>query len=120
MANLKILTHLEYNANLWRCGRLHVSVIEIFQSVKFALYTGFVFIAIRVISMESLSNQNIPQQWSIFSVLYEVIKERELKKLRFAKCSNCQLFTPYRLKSLGNNELKCKKCGLTIQLVREG
>lgn len=117
---MKILTHLEYNSN-WRiCGRLHVSVIEIFQVVKFALYMGFVFIAIRVISMESLNNPNITQQWSIFSVLYEVIKERELKKLRFAKCSKCQLFTPYRLKSLGNNELKCKKCGLTIQLEREG
>jgi tRNA(Ile2) C34 agmatinyltransferase TiaS len=68
--------------------------------------------------MQPLNNPNITQEWSIFSVLYEVIKETELKKLRFAKCSNCQLLTPYRLKSLGSNELKCKKCGLTIQLVR--
>jgi len=66
--------------------------------------------------MESMVNPNITQNWSIFSALHDAIKERALKKLRFAKCPECRLLTPYRLKALESNGLRCKKCGAAIQL----
>jgi tRNA(Ile2) C34 agmatinyltransferase TiaS len=69
--------------------------------------------------MESTVNPNITQNWSIFSALHDVIKERALKRLRFAECPTCRLLTPYRLKSLEGNGLRCKKCGTTIQLARD-
>jgi len=56
------------------------------------------------------------QKWSIFSALYDVINEKALKQLRFAKCCACGLLTPYRLKFVADNTVKCKKCGTSINL----
>jgi len=69
--------------------------------------------------MEPTFNSNMTQNWSIFSALHDIIKERALRKLRFAECPACRLFTPYRLKLLDENGLRCKKCGTPIQLAGE-
>ncbi|MEM2108413.1 MAG: hypothetical protein QXL10_03915 [Candidatus Bathyarchaeia archaeon] len=66
--------------------------------------------------METIIRPNMTQQWSIFSALHDAIRDKELKKLRFAHCSNCQLYTPYRLKFVSGNKVQCKKCGSTIHL----
>jgi len=64
--------------------------------------------------MEPILGQNR----SIFSALHEVIREKELKKLKFAKCTKCDLLTPYRLIYLEHNALQCKKCGTSLELVK--
>jgi ribosomal protein L32 len=59
------------------------------------------------------------QNRSIFSALYDVMREKALKQLNFAKCPSCGLFTPYRLKNVEGNAVKCKKCGSMIQLKKQ-
>lgn len=61
---------------------------------------------------------NIGQNRSIFSALHEIIREKELRKLKFAKCTKCGLLTPYRLIHLKGNGLQCKKCGTSLELVK--
>jgi formylmethanofuran dehydrogenase subunit E len=57
-----------------------------------------------------------PLKLNIFGFLHDAMKEKALKKLRFAKCDKCGLFTPYRLKHVTNNTVICKKCGASIKL----
>ena len=61
-----------------------------------------------------MKEPNIGQNWTIFSSLFDAAKERELKRLRLAKCSECGRATPYRLKSLDITAVHCKKCGTSI------
>jgi len=57
-----------------------------------------------------MRNPNIKRDWTIFTSLYEAVKEREFEKLRLAKCAKCGRATPYRLKSLGITSLRCRRC----------
>jgi transcription elongation factor Elf1 len=50
--------------------------------------------------------------------LYDAMREKELKKLRFAKCPVCNKLNSYRLSSLGEAELHCKSCGAEIRVER--
>ena len=52
--------------------------------------------------------------WSIFGEVYGAVKAAELAKLRFAKCQECDRLTPYRLKSVFENIVQCKRCGTAI------
>ncbi|MCK5628757.1 hypothetical protein KAI12_04750 [Candidatus Bathyarchaeota archaeon] len=42
--------------------------------------------------------------------------EKDLKRLRFAKCNNCKRFTPFRLKHAKLNVIRCKGCGTLIYI----
>lgn len=64
-------------------------------------------------------NSTTTSKFNIFAALHEVMKEKAFNQLRFAKCEECGLFTPYRLKHITDNTLKCKKCGTLIQLNAE-
>ena len=61
-------------------------------------------------------NDNTPlhQNASIFQALHEVMKQKELNKLRFAKCFECKRFTPFKLKFVKKNFIQSKKCGNLI------
>ncbi|MCK5628547.1 hypothetical protein KAI12_03690 [Candidatus Bathyarchaeota archaeon] len=50
----------------------------------------------------------------IYYALEKAQLEKGLRKLRFAKCSQCGRVTPYRLKSLKLNFVRCKACGNLI------
>ena len=53
-----------------------------------------------------------------FISLNHSIKERQAKKLKFAKCPDCGLVTPYRLSSLKGKRLVCKACKKPLSLTR--
>jgi len=53
-----------------------------------------------------------------FLSFYEAMREKELKKLRIAKCPACNKSTVYRLSSLGEAELHCKSCKALIEVER--
>ena len=57
------------------------------------------------------------KHWSIYQVIDEALKEKELSKLRLAKCRDCGIFNAYKLRSLEFAALKCKKCKSIIRLV---
>ena len=50
--------------------------------------------------------------------LYDAMREKELKKLRIAKCPVCNKTNVYRLFSLGEAELYCKSCKAQIKVER--
>ena len=64
----------------------------------------------------TLSNQ---QEYNIFSALVETIHKKDQGSLKFAKCPKCKRLTPFRLGSITNLSLKCKKCGNNIQIITE-
>ena len=53
-----------------------------------------------------------------FLSFYEAMREKELKKLRIAKCPVCNKTNVYRLFSLGEAELYCKSCKAQIKVER--
>ena len=53
-----------------------------------------------------------------FLSFYEAMREKELKKLRIAKCPVCNKANVYRLSSLGEAELHCKSCKALIEVER--
>jgi predicted RNA-binding Zn-ribbon protein involved in translation (DUF1610 family) len=50
--------------------------------------------------------------------LYDAMREKEMKKLRIAKCPVCGKANIYRLSSLGEAELHCKSCKAQIKVER--
>lgn len=56
------------------------------------------------------------QRISIFTALHDVMREKALNELRFAKCADCGRYTPYRLKNLADKVVVCKKCGSPISI----
>jgi uncharacterized OB-fold protein len=63
----------------------------------------------------------IPSQndYTIFTALLETIHKKDQGKLRFAKCQECGRLTPFRIISVNNVLVKCKKCGSNVQLMVE-
>jgi len=55
-------------------------------------------------------------EYNIFTALVETIQTKNLGRLQFAKCEECRRLTPYRLNSVANLMLKCKKCGNNISV----
>jgi tRNA(Ile2) C34 agmatinyltransferase TiaS len=66
------------------------------------------------IIMNSAAGSSDGYLWS----LYEAMREKELKKLRIAKCPVCNKTNVYRLFSLGEAELYCKSCKAQIKVER--
>ncbi|MDG6222830.1 MAG: hypothetical protein IAX21_04585 [Candidatus Bathyarchaeota archaeon] len=56
------------------------------------------------------------QRINIFDALHTAITSKDKKQLRFAKCPQCGRHTPYRIENLGDNGLRCKRCGSRISL----
>ncbi|MGB9915574.1 MAG: hypothetical protein ACPLIG_08705 [Candidatus Bathyarchaeales archaeon] len=56
------------------------------------------------------------QRISIFTALHDVMREKALNELRFAKCAGCGLYTPYKLKNVAKKTVRCKKCGSSIKV----
>lgn len=56
------------------------------------------------------------QGYNIFSALVETIHKKDQVRLKFAKCPKCKRLTPFRLGSMTNLIVKCKKCGTNIQI----
>ncbi len=54
--------------------------------------------------------------YNIFTALVETIHSKDRGRLQFAKCEECRRLTPYRLNSVANMMLKCKKCGTSISV----
>ena len=50
--------------------------------------------------------------------LYDAMREKEMKKLRFAKYPTCNKANVYRLSSLGEAEVYCKSCKAQIKVER--
>ncbi len=65
--------------------------------------------------METTNQSN----YNIFTALVETIHSKDRGRLQFAKCKDCSRLTPYRLNSVANMMLKCKKCGTDISLRKE-
>lgn len=57
--------------------------------------------------------------YNIFTALVETIHSKDRGRLQFAKCKDCRRLTPYRLNSVANMMLKCKKCGTSISVRKE-
>lgn len=55
-------------------------------------------------------------EYNIFTALVETIHTKNRGRLQFAKCEECGRMTPYRLKSVPNTMIKCKKCGINISV----
>lgn len=51
--------------------------------------------------------------------LREAFKEKERKKLRFAKCTECGRSTPFKLESVYDNAIRCKCCGNLIPIFKK-
>jgi len=60
--------------------------------------------------------QAVKQEYTIFSALFDTIQEQSRGKLRFAKCLKCRRLTPYKLKSMENSEISCKRCKNPIMI----
>ena len=60
------------------------------------------------------TSSNNGYMWS----LYDAMREKEMTKLRFAKCPACNKANVYRLSSLGDAELHCKSCKTLIEVER--
>jgi formylmethanofuran dehydrogenase subunit E len=58
----------------------------------------------------------VTQEYTIFSALLDNIRDREHKKLRFAKCLECGRLTPYRRESVESSTVICKKCESPISV----
>ena len=58
-------------------------------------------------------------EYNIFTALVETIHTKNRGRLQFAKCEECGRLTPYRLNSVANLMLKCKKCGTNISVRKE-
>ena len=58
----------------------------------------------------------VSQKYTIFSALLETIRDKDGKKLRFAKCLECGRLTPYRLESVKLLLVICKSCGHPISV----
>ncbi|MGB9841963.1 MAG: hypothetical protein ACPLKZ_04470 [Candidatus Bathyarchaeales archaeon] len=61
-------------------------------------------------------DSNKYQRISIFTALHDVMREKALNELRFAKCGDCGRYTPYRLKNLADKVVVCKQCGNSISI----
>ena len=59
------------------------------------------------------------KEYNIFSALVETIHKKDQGRLKFAKCSKCERLTPFRLGSIANLSIKCKKCGTNIRIRTE-
>jgi uncharacterized paraquat-inducible protein A len=57
----------------------------------------------------------VTQEYTIFSALLDNIRDREHKKLRFAKCLECGCLTSYRLESVSSTVI-CKRCESPISV----
>jgi translation initiation factor 2 beta subunit (eIF-2beta)/eIF-5 len=57
--------------------------------------------------------------YNIFTALVETIHSKDRGRLQFVKCEECKRLTPYRLNSVPNMILKCKKCGTRISVRKE-
>jgi len=57
--------------------------------------------------------------WPISYALREALKEKERKRLRFAKCIECGRSTLFRLESVYNNAIRCKRCGNLIPILKK-
>ena len=60
--------------------------------------------------------QAVKQEYTIFSALFDTIQDKSRDKLRFAECLKCGRLTPYRLKSMENSEISCKRCKNPIRI----
>ena len=58
------------------------------------------------------------QRWTIFSSMFDAVNEKEQRKLRFTKCSECNRTNLYKLANLkkGTTEILCRKCGTIISI----
>lgn len=72
---------------------------------------------VRWVNVEVINKEN----YNIFSALVETIHNKEMKKLRFAKCKKCGRLTPFRLNSTRFVTVQCKKCGnnVTITTIKQ-
>jgi len=59
-----------------------------------------------------------PQRYTFFTSMYGVLRERELKKTRLAKCPTCRRVRFYKLVQLGETAttVQCRKCGTKIPI----
>ena len=59
-----------------------------------------------------------PQLRTIFTSMFDVVNEKERRRLWFAKCSGCNRLNVYRLANLDEtkNEIRCRKCGVKISI----
>jgi len=58
----------------------------------------------------------VSQEYTIFSALLDNIRDREHRKLRFAKCLECGRLTPYRLVSVESSTVICGRCESSISV----
>lgn len=74
-------------------------------------------LTVETIASEGITlDSNKYQRISIFTALHDVMREKALNELRFARCADCGLYTPYRLKNLTDKIVICKKCGSSISI----
>ena len=57
----------------------------------------------------------VTQEYTIFSALLDNIRDREHKKLRFAKCLECGRLNHYRREAVSSTVI-CKKCESPISV----
>lgn len=58
----------------------------------------------------------VSQNYNIFNALHGALREKERRRLRFAKCPECGRVTPYKLRSLELTTVRCKRCETSIPI----